>query len=115
MSGRFILEYASSIPDDLAVIERKHHRAIRDAIIEQLSFEPLVETRNRKPLDPQIMEATWELRCGLNNKYRVLYDTEIETGNDTNDAEEPLNIVRILAIGEKRGERLFIAGEEWNP
>ena len=59
--------------------------------------------------------TTWELRCGLNNKYRVLYDTEIETGNDTNDAEEPLNIVRILAIGEKRGERLFIAGEEWNP
>jgi hypothetical protein len=113
MSGRFILEYASSIPDDLAVIERKHHRAIRDAIIEQLSFEPLVETRNRKPLDPKIMEATWELRCGLNNKYRVLYDTDLTKIEATED--EPLNIVRILAIGEKRGERLFIAGEEWNP
>jgi hypothetical protein len=107
------LEYNSGIPNDLAFIERKHHRAIRDAILEQLTDEPLVETRNRKPLDPAIFEATWELRCGLQNRFRVLYTVETIEPEDEDD--EPETVVWIVAIGEKRGERLFIAGEEWEP
>jgi hypothetical protein len=36
-------------------IDRKFHRALRDELLEQLSFEPFLETRNRKPLDPSIL------------------------------------------------------------
>jgi mRNA-degrading endonuclease RelE of RelBE toxin-antitoxin system len=90
----------------LDFIERKHHRVIRDAILEQLSFEPVVETRNRKPLDPPILNATWELRCGTSNQYRVLY--EIPTDSDQDQT------VLITAIGEKRGEQLWMGGERVN-
>jgi mRNA-degrading endonuclease RelE of RelBE toxin-antitoxin system len=92
---------SKSATNHLSTIDRKHHRAIRDAIIEQLAFEPFVETRNRKPLDPPIFGASWELRCGINNRFRVLYEPFEET-------------VLITAIGEKRGEQLWIGEEEVN-
>jgi hypothetical protein len=60
--------------------------------------EPLVETRNRKPLRPNPI-APWELRI---QNLRVFYDVPIE---------EP-NVVRILAVGMKEGNKLFIAGKE---
>jgi hypothetical protein len=41
-----------------------------DAIREQLADEPLVETRNRKPLRPNPL-APWELRVG---SLRAFYD-----------------------------------------
>jgi hypothetical protein len=80
-------------------IDRKFHRALRDEILEQLGFEPFLETRNRKPLDPPILGATWELRCGPNNRYRVLYEPFEGT-------------ILITAIGEKRGSQLWIGKEE---
>jgi len=45
--------------------------------------------------------ATWEIRFGPGNRFRVLYDID----------EEP-RVVRIMAIGEKQRERLFVGGEE---
>jgi hypothetical protein len=60
------------------------------------------ETRNRKPLwQPAPFEATWEIRFGPNNSFRVLY------GIDEEHRE-----VEIQAIGVKEGNRLLVAGKE---
>ena len=99
--------FARAITEHLQWIDKKHHAAIRDAIFENLEFEPLLETRNRKQLDPAILYANWELWCGANNRFRVLYDVILS------DEEEPAE-VHILGIGEKVGERLLIMGTEMN-
>jgi len=84
-------------------VERKHHNLIRQAIREQLVHTPDIETNNRKMLEqPALYSATWELRFGPNNCYRVFYEI------DTEQKE-----VWILAIGIKEGNRLFIGGEEY--
>ena len=72
--------------------------AALDAIERHLRHEPLVETRNRKPLRPNPI-APWELRVG---KLRVFY--EVVPG-------EP-SLVRILAVGKKGRNILRIAGRE---
>jgi len=75
---------------------------IRRSIQEQLTHEPLTETRNRKPLLPDgEIDADWELRFGPNNCFRVFCSVD-----------EDRREVQVLAIGVKRGNRLFIAGEE---
>ena len=56
----------------------------------------LVETRNRKRLRPNPI-APWELRV---REMRVFYEVD-----------EP-GVVTVLAIGMKRGNRLYIEGEE---
>jgi hypothetical protein len=67
-----------------------------------LTVEPDVETRNRKPLKkPVSFGATWEIRFGPNNKFRVFY--EVERGRRE---------VYVLAIGVKQGNRLRIGQEE---
>jgi hypothetical protein len=104
------LVYAEGIQNDLRHIERKHHASIRDAINEQLRFSAHFETRNRKPLDPSIRDATWEMRCGVNNRFRVLYTIEVPDP----DEQDALPRVHIKAIGEKRNNTLHIAGEEVN-
>jgi mRNA-degrading endonuclease RelE of RelBE toxin-antitoxin system len=96
------LIYAPVVKDHLRVIERKHHTLIRTSIEERLRYEPLTETRNRKPLKrPVTFEAEWELRFGPDNLFRVFYDVDPENRG-----------VRILAVGIKERDRLFIAGEE---
>ena len=71
----FTFLFAPEALEHLDRIERKHHRVLKDAIAEQLSHSPLAETRNRKPLhQPAPFDATWELRCGPDNRYRVFYD-----------------------------------------
>jgi mRNA-degrading endonuclease RelE of RelBE toxin-antitoxin system len=69
-----------------------------DTVDEQLSHQPNVETKNRKPMRPNPL-APWELRIG---KLRVYYDV----------VEDPEKIVTILAVGIKERNRVFIAGEE---
>jgi len=84
-------------------IIKKHPSEIRRDIDEKLSFEPDVLNRNRKPLNAAVvMDSEWELRCGLSNQFRVLYKIYPDE-----------HIVNIIAIGEKRGNRLFIDGVEY--
>ena len=90
------------VKQHLRTIEAKHHSLIHAAIHEQLLFEPEVETRNRKSLQrPVALGATWELRFGPDNRFRVFYAVSRE-GRE----------VRILAIGIKQRNRLVIGGEE---
>ena len=96
------ISYDPATKKHLRAIEVKYHSLIRAEIEEQLKIEPAKETRNRKPLrQPAPFEATWEMRFGPKNCFRVLY------GIDEEKRE-----VQIQAIGVKKGNRLFVAGEE---
>ena len=98
----YTLSYAELVIDHIRAIDRKYHTLIRETITQQLTYEPLVETRNRKPLTrPVEFGATWEIRFGPQNRFRVFYDV---------DATE--QVVQILAIGVKDGHQLMIGGEE---
>ena len=72
---------------------------VMDRILEQLTHEPLVSTRNRKRLRPNAL-AAWELRVG---DLRIFYDV-VDT-----------QVVRVLAVGRKRGNVVIIAGREITP
>jgi hypothetical protein len=94
--------YDIEVRRHLVAIDRNYHSLIRQTIEQQLSHQPDVETRNRKPLQrPASIGADWELRCGPNNRFRVLYRIA-ETYE-----------VYVLAVGIKDGNRLLIGGEEF--
>ncbi|HEV3238122.1 MAG TPA: hypothetical protein VGZ25_14125 [Gemmataceae bacterium] len=87
----------------LDLIDSKHHGLLRRTINEQLTHTPAMETRNRKLLDqPAPFGASWELRCGPDNRFRVFYEVD-----------SPAQEVQILAIGVKDRNRLLIGGEEY--
>jgi len=67
-----------------------------DTVDEQLTYQPTVETKNRKPMRPNPL-APWELRIG---DLRVYYDVE----------EDPEPVVYINAVGIKERNQVRIAG-----
>src|SRR5882672_7385446 len=96
------LAFASAATGHLRAIDAKYHNLVRENISERLRFEPSVETKNRKPLrQPAPFAAQWEIRFGPDNRFRVLYDI---------DADH--RAVQIVAIGEKKGNRLIVGGED---
>ena len=99
----FEIIFDDAVRAHFAAIERKDHSLILDAIEQQLAYEPNQKTRNRKALRiPNLLGATWELRCGLNNRYRIFYDVDIED-----------RLVIVLAAGRKLGNKLMIGDEEF--
>lgn len=103
MRKAYQLIYDREVVRHLDVIDKKYYSLIEDTIKQQLSFEPDVETRNRKPLQkPTETGATWELRFGPENRFRVFYRSDRETRE-----------VYILAIGNKKGNRLFVGGKRF--
>ena len=102
---KFTIHYAPAVYDHVDWIERKYHRLIAETIKEQLSHTPEAETKNRKPFeDPSSFGATWELRFGPKNSFRVFYEVD-----------RAARIVTVLALGVKEGNLLFISGEEFKP
>ena len=94
------LIYAPVTREHLAVIDRRYHTLIRERITEQLTYQPEVVTRNRRPLrQPAAFGAEWEIRFGPDNRFRVFYRVEAQD-------------VIILAIGIKEGNRLIVGGKE---
>jgi mRNA-degrading endonuclease RelE of RelBE toxin-antitoxin system len=87
----------------MKAIESEHHSVIRKTIDERLSHGADMPTRNRKRLEtPAPFDATWELRFGPDNRFRVLYEINRQK-----------KIVSILAIGIKDRNRLLIGGKEF--
>lgn len=103
-TSQFEIIFDDSISRHFTAIERKDHSLILDSIEQQLGYEPAVPTRNRKALRiPNAVNATWELRCGVSNRYRVFYDVDVES-----------RLVVVLAIGKKEGNKLTIGREEFD-
>jgi mRNA-degrading endonuclease RelE of RelBE toxin-antitoxin system len=99
----FTLVYADEVKEHLRAIETKYHSVIQSEIEGQLLFQPNVETRNRKPLKrPITFGADWELRLGPDNRFRVFYQVKVENHE-----------VRVLCVGVKNRDRLFIGREEF--
>lgn len=94
----YVIEFASSVKEQIRGLSARERAIVIESIEEQLLSEPLTETRNRKPMRPNPI-APWELRIG---SLRVFYEVV---------SEEP-DVVRILAVGRKEGNKLIIAGKE---
>jgi mRNA-degrading endonuclease RelE of RelBE toxin-antitoxin system len=97
----FEIVYDEEVIAHLNAIERKYHTLIQETIEQQLRYQPEVPTRNRKPLrQPAEFGATWEIRFGPDNRFRVFYRIDEEQR------------VRVLAIGTKERNRLWVGGKE---
>lgn len=79
---------------------KKVGRKLLVASLEQLQRDPLAETKNQKTLRPNRI-AQRELR--IFGKYRVLFSVDEEDRS-----------VTVILVGEKRANRLLVAGEEFN-
>ncbi len=93
----YIIKYA---PETLAHIQLLTHRQqiiVLDVVEKQLTYQPTIRTRNRKPMRSNPL-ATWELRI---DDLRVYYEVE----------EEPVPTVFIRAIGIKERNTVRIGGE----
>src|SRR5262245_5253568 len=101
---KFAIVYAPEVRRQVDAIPPKFHSEIRRAITQRLTTEPGHPKRNREPLEEPhgASEATWELRCGAQNEFRVFYEIDA-----------PMRQVLILVIGVKDRSRLLIAGEEF--
>ena len=98
----FLIVYAPVVRDHILAIDKSERSFIRQAIIDQLSNEPNIESQNRKPLKrPAEDGADWELRFAEQNRYRGFYRFDLVQRE-----------VRVLAVGVKERERLFIGGRE---
>ncbi len=99
----FEIIFDNAVAMHFTAIDHRDHSPILDVIEQQLRYEAITKTRNRKPLRiPNLLDATWELRCGWHNRYRVFYDVDIEN-----------RFVIVLAVGHKLGNRLVIGNEEF--
>ena len=93
----YTIHFAEAVEAHLNALATRDRRACLDGIKQQLTHEPSVETRNRKPMRPNPL-AAWELRIGhLRVYYRVV--------------EEPRPVVQIAAVGVKKREQVWIAGK----
>jgi mRNA-degrading endonuclease RelE of RelBE toxin-antitoxin system len=98
-SGAFAIEYSPDTLDHLRALTTRQRVSVLDGVEAQLAHEPLVETRNRKPMRPNPL-APWELRIG---PLRVYYDVD-----------EVERKVLIRAVGVKDRNRVRIGRKEFS-
>lgn len=91
------IEITEDASDDLNYYTAFERKTIVSEIRTQLTYQPSVETKNRKKLRYNPI-ATWGLRSGM---YRVFYEVD-----------EDNRIVSIVAIGHKVHNILLIKGKE---
>jgi mRNA-degrading endonuclease RelE of RelBE toxin-antitoxin system len=84
--------------DHFAQLTARQQAIVVNAVKVQLKNEPLRQTRHRKQLRPNPL-APWELRVEF---LRVFYEV---------DALES-DLINVLAIGIKKGNKLFVSGKE---
>jgi mRNA-degrading endonuclease RelE of RelBE toxin-antitoxin system len=92
------IEYSPVTEAHLRALTAGQQSLVLATAEKQLARQPTAETRNRKPMRPNLL-ATWELRV---RNLRVYYVVE----------EEPEQVVSIRAIGVKVRDRVRIANEE---
>ena|SRR5437867_7077498 len=94
----FTIEFTPEAVEDLQWLRKFEQQQVVDSIQQNLQHEPDKETRNRKRLRPNRL-AEWELRVG---DCRAFYDVD-----------RGVAIVKIVAVGTKQGNKLFIRGKEY--
>ena len=94
----FAISFTPEAIEDLRSYAKRDRKRIMDDIDSCLKHEPDRETRNNKKRRPNRL-AEWELRV---DRFRVFYDID-----------EGKALVKIEAIGHKRGNRLYVRGEEF--
>ena len=94
----FEITFTSKAVEDIRWFKKVERKKILAKLVSQLSYEPAIETRNRKRLRPNKL-AEWELRL---DRFRVFFDMDPEN-----------RLIRVEAVGYKRGSRLFIHGKEY--
>jgi mRNA-degrading endonuclease RelE of RelBE toxin-antitoxin system len=92
------IRFTQLADDHFAQLTARQQAIVVDAVKVQLKNEPLQETRNRKQLRPNPL-APWELRVGF---LRVFYDVDVLQSD----------LVNVLAIGIKKGNKLIVSGKE---
>lgn len=68
---KFEIEFAQCVRDHFKYLKANERARILEALERQLAFEPLKETRNRKPLRPNPL-APWELRIVIFARFTKL-------------------------------------------
>ena len=96
MAG-YPIELTEEAKEDLYYYDAFERKIIVSGIRDQLSDQPDVETKNRKPLRDNKL-APWEVRIG---KYRGFYKLD-----------ETREIVTVVSVGHKEHNILFIRGKE---
>ena len=91
----YTIEYLPDTVEHFEALSARERAIVFDGVREQLTHQPAIETRNRKPMRSNLI-AQWELRIG---PLRVYYDVE--------EAPEPKVI--ISAVGVKQGNQVRIA------
>jgi mRNA interferase RelE/StbE len=91
---KFHIRLTPSADADLDCYESREQRIILDAVDRSLQSDADVPSKRRKRLRPNPL-APWELRVG---DYRVFYEIEAE------------DVVRVLAVGHKVHNELYIRG-----
>jgi mRNA-degrading endonuclease RelE of RelBE toxin-antitoxin system len=92
----FDIGLTGSAIEDLDFFRKKERKIIANGIALHLKNDANVETRRRKPLRPNKL-AQWELRI---EDYRVFFDLESE------------NVVKVVAVGKKEHNDLYIRGKK---
>lgn len=95
---KFSIKLTSAALEHLNNLKKHSQKTIIEGIRKQLSYEPVTQTKNRKPLRHNPL-SRWELRI---EKHRVFYDVSEES-----------ETVEIKAVGYKEHNKLFIDGKEF--
>jgi mRNA-degrading endonuclease RelE of RelBE toxin-antitoxin system len=94
------VEIKEAAVEHLEWFGKRTGRKLLQTCLERLEQDPLAETKNLKTLRPNQI-AQRELR--LYGKYRVLFSVD-----------ERERLATVILVGEKRGDRLFVLGEEFS-
>lgn len=94
----FRIDVTAGAEGDLQSFRAYDQRIILDGLEIHLRYQPTQGSRRLKPLRPNPV-AGWELRLG---DYRVLYDVD-----------EVKRVVTVQVVGEKRGNKFIVQGEEF--
>ncbi len=95
--ANFQIDVTEEAKGDLSYYTAFERKIMVSEIREQLTHQPHVETKNRKPLRDNPV-ASWELRVG---KYRVFYEVD-----------ETARTVSVVSVGHKEHNVLWIRGKE---
>ena len=95
----FKIKFTPIAANHVRAYRKAEQKLILDAVEEQLQYDPMTKTRNRKRLGENEL-SDWELRV---QNFRVFYDVIVE---------DECQVVKIKAVGHKEHNKLYIGSKE---